>query len=88
VDKQALFAPRLPEEDVEVPGGTVRVRGLSRHLLSVAMVAPTLTAEEVALWQAASLSTEIESVVSSVVRLSGLEDNSAKEAYKSTGDES
>lgn len=31
VDKAALFAPRLPEADVDVPGlGTVRVRGLSR----------------------------------------------------------
>jgi hypothetical protein len=31
VDKEALFAPRLPEDDVEVPGvGTVRVRALTR----------------------------------------------------------
>ncbi|MEH1013048.1 hypothetical protein V6U90_08045 [Micromonospora sp. CPCC 206060] len=31
VSKEALFAPRLPEDDVEIPGvGTVRVRGLSR----------------------------------------------------------
>lgn len=31
VDKEALFAPRLPEDDVEIPGvGTVRVRALSR----------------------------------------------------------
>jgi hypothetical protein len=31
VDKELLFKPRLPEDDVEVSGvGTVRVRGLSR----------------------------------------------------------
>ena len=31
VDKAALFAPRLPEADVDVPGvGTIRVRALSR----------------------------------------------------------
>jgi hypothetical protein len=31
VDKDLLFKPRLPEEDVELPGvGTIRVRGLSR----------------------------------------------------------
>ena len=31
VDKESLFASRLPQDDVEVPGiGTVRVRGLSR----------------------------------------------------------
>lgn len=31
VDKEALFKPRLPEEEVDVPGvGAMRVRGLSR----------------------------------------------------------
>lgn len=31
MDKDLLFKPRLPEDDVEIPGvGTVRVRGLSR----------------------------------------------------------
>ncbi|MFG1800193.1 hypothetical protein ACGFI4_08470 [Micromonospora carbonacea] len=31
VDKEALFRPRCPEQDVELPGvGTVRVRGLTR----------------------------------------------------------
>lgn len=38
VDKGALFgAPRLPEEDVEIPRiGTIRVRGLSRVELLLA----------------------------------------------------
>ncbi|HEV8568984.1 MAG TPA: hypothetical protein VGQ92_18200 [Actinoplanes sp.] len=31
MDKETLLKPRLPEDDVEIPGvGTVRVRGLSR----------------------------------------------------------
>jgi len=31
VDKALLFQPRLPEEDVEIPGvGTIRVRGMTR----------------------------------------------------------
>lgn len=31
MDKEALFRPRCPEADVELPGvGTVRVRGLTR----------------------------------------------------------
>lgn len=31
IDKAALFAPRLPEQDVEIPGvGTIRVRALTR----------------------------------------------------------
>jgi hypothetical protein len=32
VNKEALFAPRLPEQDVEIPGvGTIRVRALTRE---------------------------------------------------------
>lgn len=32
MDKDALFRPRVDEDDVEIPGvGTVRVRGLTRH---------------------------------------------------------
>lgn len=32
IDKADLFVPRLPQDDIEIPGvGTVRVRGLSRH---------------------------------------------------------
>ena len=32
MDKELLLKPRLPEDDVEIPGvGTVRVRGLSRY---------------------------------------------------------
>lgn len=48
VDKGALFAARLPQADVEIPGlGTVRVRGLSREemLNSDAGELPTLLAE-------------------------------------------
>lgn len=31
MDKELLFKPRLPEEEIEVPGvGTMRVRGLNR----------------------------------------------------------
>ncbi len=37
VDKDALFAARLPQEEVEIPGvGTVLVRGLSRAELLLA----------------------------------------------------
>ncbi len=31
MDKEALFRPRLPEADIELPGvGTIRVRGMTR----------------------------------------------------------
>jgi len=37
VDKEALFRPRIEEDDVEIPGvGTVRVRGLTRWELLTA----------------------------------------------------
>lgn len=36
MDKAALLAPRLEEDDVDIPGvGTVRVRGLSRYEVMV-----------------------------------------------------
>lgn len=41
MDKEALFKPRLPEADVEIPGvGTVRVRGLTRgEFMSIGKIA-------------------------------------------------
>jgi hypothetical protein len=100
--ESALVAPRLPEENVEVPGvGTVRVRSLSRaevleakgthlspadeerKLLAASLVSPKLTEKAVAKWQAASAPGEIEKVVDAVVRLSGLDEGTAKEAVKS-----
>ena len=101
IDKAALFAPRLPEEDHEIPGlGTVRIRSLSRtevlgirgkslpvdemerRLLAAALVAPALTEKEVGQWQAASAAGELEPVTKAIMRLSGLQEESAKEAVQ------
>ena len=48
MDKELLFRPRLPEDDVEIPGvGTVRVRGLSRlEAMSVRGVEDRAKAEQ------------------------------------------
>lgn len=46
IDKAALFTPRLPEEDHEIPGlGTVRIRSLSRAEV-LAIRGKTLSVDE------------------------------------------
>lgn len=46
VDKKQLFKPRLPEAEVEVDGGTVRVRGLSRIEVLLVQAAEGTAAQE------------------------------------------
>lgn len=107
VDKSALFKPRCPERDVELPGvGTVRVRGLTRgeiieiskgvdvardmepHSLSLAMLDPQLTEDEVRQWIAVAPFGEIETLTQVVNELSGIKGRADKEAYKSPGERS
>lgn len=100
VDKSALFANRLPEDDVEVPGiGTMRVRSLSRAeaftihkhqgtekgevlTLFYGIVDPKLTEAEVGRWLKASPPKESDPVVTRILELSGLLDDSFKKAVK------
>lgn len=55
---------------------------LERRVLSWAMVEPKLTEEEVGEWQDCSPAGEIQEVFQLIVRLSGMESTSAKEAYQ------
>lgn len=55
---------------------------LERRLLAAALVEPSLTVDEVAAWHSASTATEIQPVVEAILRLSGLEVDSAKQAYQ------
>lgn len=57
-------------------------------LLAASLVDPVLTAEEVAKWQAASTAAELEPVTKAIMRLSGLEEDTAKQAVKRFRDES
>lgn len=100
MDKELLFKPRLPEEDIEIPGvGTVRIRGLSRHegihvsnangpeaterrALSLGMVDPALTEDEVGRWQRAAPAGELDPISEAITRLSGMAADSAKEAMR------
>lgn len=79
--------------------GTIRIRSLSRkevlglkqfdgsefeqRLVSLGMVEPAMTPEDVDAWQAASLSDELEQVTREISRVSGMAKGAAKEAYKS-----
>lgn len=70
------------------------LRGISdpaeaeQKILSMAMLDPALTMDEVGRWQKASDAAEIEPVTDKVTELSGMLGSSAKEAYKSLRDES
>jgi len=105
VDKAALFRPRCPERDVELPGvGTVRVRGLTRAeiieiskgandgrdmeplSLSLALVDPELTEDEVRQLMSVATFGEIETLNTAVNELSGIAGRADKEAYKSPGE--
>lgn len=59
---------------------------LERKLLSWAMVNPPLTESEVEQWQDASVAGEIETVSEAIIRLSGMEVSSGKDAWKSAGE--
>lgn len=84
--------------------GPMRVRGLSRaealaandldgdarevHWLSLGIVDPALTEDEIRQWRDAATFTEVELVANRIAELSGLGDTSVKDATKSAGDES
>lgn len=55
---------------------------MERVLISTALVAPTLTEDEVGQWQAASAAGELEPVTQAISTLSGLDTSAAKEAVK------
>lgn len=55
---------------------------MERQLLVAALVDPALTLDEVVAWHSGSTATEIQPVVEAVLRLSGLEVDAPKQAYK------
>ena len=92
----------LPTDIVPVPGmGDVEVRALSRgealllpedtllreaEILSLGMLDPEMTRDEVLQWMACSPAGEAQDVSQKIAVLSGLMEDSAKAAYKSDGD--
>jgi hypothetical protein len=59
-----------------------------QYLLSLCMVDPELTEDEVGQWQVGATHDEFNNVVDTMRFLSGLMDDAAKAAYKSVRDES
>lgn len=55
---------------------------MERRLLASALVEPELTFDEVAEWHSSSTAGEIQPVVQAIMRLSGLEVDTPKQAYK------
>lgn len=76
------------EEALMYAGKKLDAAEAERKLLAKAMVDPEMSEQDVAAWQKASPAGEIQKVFTAVVRLSGMEESSAKEAYKSAGAES
>lgn len=73
--------PLSRAEAMKVQGVEMDAEAMERLLVSRAMVSPELTEEEVGEWQANSPAGELQPVVEAIVRLSGMEQKSAKSAY-------
>lgn len=98
ISKEAFLKPRLGEREVELPSGdTVRVRGLSRaevrelfaegdpadvKTLAFGLVEPSLTIEESEQLVNSTTFAEIKHLTDSILELSGLRPDTAKEAWK------
>lgn len=59
-----------------------------RKMLAKAVTEPVVNEKDVAAWQAAAPAGEIHKVFQHVVGISGMREESAKDAYKSAGEES
>lgn len=104
MDRAEFLTPRLPESEVKLDIGTIRVRGLSRaealalkgmepeeievRALAMGMMDPELTVDDVRVWQSVALADEVKAVLDAIYELSGLREGSAKAAYKSVPGES
>lgn len=79
--------PLSRAEALNLQGKDMTVQEMERHLLSLALVEPKLTYDEVAQWQQNSPAGEIEPIADAIVRLSGMNKAAAKEAVQRFRDE-
>lgn len=68
---------------LQVQGTEMDVAEMERKLIAWAMVEPTLTEDEVRVWQDSSPAGELQVITDAIIRLSGMEKHAAKEAVKS-----
>lgn len=69
-------------EALQIVGVELPYDEMERRLLSMALVDPVLTTEEVRAWQQASPAGELEPICEAIQKLSGLEEAAAKGAYQ------
>jgi hypothetical protein len=81
-----LVRPLTRAEAFSLRGKKMAEEILEIKVLSMAMVDPELTEEEVREWQNVAPSKEVDRVVERVLIISGMREDSAKAAYKSDGD--
>ena len=67
--------------------GAEGVGAVEQRMVSMAMVDPPMTVEQVKAWQESSDAGELEPVTRVIQRLSGMEDGADKAAYKSVADD-
>lgn len=67
---------------LELQGKEMDAADMERRLLSLAMVEPSLTEDEVRQWQDMTTAGELQPVVEAIVRLSGMEQHAGKAAYQ------
>lgn len=67
---------------LELQGKEVEVAEMERRLISMAMVEPKLTEDEVKEWQDNTTAGELQGVMEAIVRLSGMEAHASKAAYQ------
>lgn len=80
--------PLSRAEALELQGVEMPVAEVERRLVSKAMVSPSLTEDEVRIWQENSPAGELEPVANRIAELSGMVPESAKEAMKTFRSES
>lgn len=78
----------LSRAEVLLIQGVEGTAAIERKTLSLGLVDPKLTEDEVGQWQEASLPNELDPVGERIAELSGMLEGSPKAAYKSAGDQS
>lgn len=74
--------PLSRAEGLALQGAELDVAEMERRLVSLAMISPQLTEDEVRQWQENSPVGELEPITEEIIRLSGMDKAAAKEAYK------
>jgi hypothetical protein len=111
LDVDVLTSQTLPEADVQLAKGKVRVRGLSRgevfamqksradggikdeaawerRMVSIALLTPEVTEDQVGAWQRGPAGGDLEAVTNKISELSGLSEGADKSGLPALRDDS